>query len=171
MQLKLFRAVAQETLEAWELGHTYTYAGNNMDANAQAFIQQVFHPLQKDLTRHIDRHLELLKTGAPASNRVVPIDHNSAGYRETEEALDNLEHGLQSANDFPGAPEEKDQFIAEVSAARRLLKAVRVRIAALTELLKPLLVQFVAKVKDNLIATLAAAAVAALVAWLGNIFG
>lgn len=128
-------------------------------------------PFSMCLTRHIDRHLELLKTGAPASNRVVPIDHNSAGYRETEEALDNLEHGLQSANDFPGAPEEKDQFIAEVSTARRLLKTVRVRIAALTELLKPLLVQFVAKVKDNLIATLAAAAVAALVAWLGNIFG
>jgi hypothetical protein len=107
----------------------------------------------------------------PASDRVVLIDHNSAGYRGTEEALDNLEHGLQSANDFPGVPEEKDQFVAEVSAARRLLQAARVRIVALAELLKPLLVQFVAKVKDNVIATLAAGAAAAIVAWLGHIFG
>jgi hypothetical protein len=59
-------------LEAWELGHTYTYAGNNMDANAQAFIQQVFHPLQKDLLRHIDRQLELLKAAVPAADRIVP---------------------------------------------------------------------------------------------------
>ena len=65
----------------------------------------------------------------PASDRVVLIDHNSAGYRETEEALDNLEHGLQSTNDFLGVPQEKEQFVAEVSAARRLLQAVRVRIA------------------------------------------
>jgi hypothetical protein len=108
---------------------------------------------------------------APASDRVVRIDHNSAGYRETEEALDTLEHDLKSTNDFPGEPEEKDQFVAEVSAARRLLQAARVRIAALAELLKPLLVQFVAKVKDNVIATLAAAAGAAILAWLGHIFG
>lgn len=171
MQLKLFRAVAQETLEAWELGHTYTYAGSNMDANAQAFIQQVFHPLQKDLLRHIDRQLENMKDEIPASDRVVRIDHNSPSYREAEEALDNLEHGLQSTNEFPGEPEEKDQFIAEVSAARRLLQAARVRIVALVELLKPLLVQFVAKVKDGVIATLATAAVAAIVALLGHIFG
>ncbi|RXT40279.1 hypothetical protein [Bradyrhizobium betae] len=108
---------------------------------------------------------------APASDRVVRIDHNSAGYRETEEALDTLEHGLKSTNDFLGEPEEKDQFVAEVSAARRLLQAARVRIAALAELLKPLLVQYVAKVKDNVIATLAAAAGAAILAWLGHIFG
>jgi hypothetical protein len=45
------------------------------------------------------------------------------------------------------------------------------RVAALAELLKPLLVQFVAKVKDNVIATLAASAGAAILVWLGHIFG
>lgn len=69
--------------------------------------------------------------------------------------------------------EDSEFKVRKGSAARRLLQAARRRIAALTELLKPLLVQFVAKVKDNVIATLATAAVAAIVALFGHshIFG
>ena len=67
----------------------------------------------------------------PASNRVVPINHNSPEYGDAVKALDDLEHTLKTANDFPGELEEKEQRIAEVRATKDLLEATRVRIDAI----------------------------------------
>ncbi len=55
-------------------------------------------------------------------------------YREAIEALEKLEQVLREANDYPDA-EDKEQRIAEISAAQRLLKSGRVRVSAVIGLL------------------------------------
>jgi hypothetical protein len=80
--------------------------------------------------------------------------------------MEKLEAAIHEANDFPDLL-EKEQCEAEVSAARRLLRATLVRLQPLVALLRPILVQYGTKVKDGLIAHAATATVTALIALLG----
>lgn len=57
-----------------------------------------------------------------------------------------------------------------MSAARRLLKAVRVDIEKVAALVKPVVVEYVKKVKDGIVAHAASATVTALGVLLGYVF-
>lgn len=61
------------------------------------------------------------------------LKHNTLAHDEADAALEDVERNLQQAND--GDPQEKERVLAEVGAARRLLKASQVRIALLATLL------------------------------------
>jgi hypothetical protein len=74
---------------------------------------------------------------------VVNLKHNSDAYREAIEALDKLEQLLRETKDYEDS-DDKDQRIAEVSATKRLLQAVRVRASAVIGLIQPTL-RFLAK--------------------------
>jgi hypothetical protein len=124
--------------------------GNNINANAQAIIEQVFMPMAKELRRYLEAELAKPEATAPASDRVVRLDHNKPEYKEAVESLDKLIKSINETNDYPDI-EEKEQRLAEVSAARRLLEATRVRVEALVSLLKPVVMQYAKGVKDNLI--------------------
>lgn len=128
MKLLLFRSAADAgtvDLISW-FGHIYIPSSDRSISNAaQRFIDQVFGPVARELRRYLEQEASKI----PAADRVVRIDHNSALYGEALQALENLEKALQEANDYPDA-EDKEQRIAEVSATRRLLESVRVRVAA-----------------------------------------
>jgi hypothetical protein len=173
MQLLLFRAVAQGKENIGLLGHIFiSGAGRNINTDARAFVDQVFMPMTRELVRYLRQPAQAAEPKeAPASDRVVKLDHNSAAYREAIEALDQLEHALRTANDYPNDDEDREQRIAEVSAARRLMQAIRVRVEALVMLLRPTVIQLVTKIKDNLITIAATAVVSGLIALLGKIFG
>jgi hypothetical protein len=123
MKLLLFRAFSEGRPDGdiAGFGFRYIYAGSNINANAQAVIDQIFMPMARELRRYLERAV----TEVPAADRVVRLDHNSGPYREAMEALEKLERVLEEANDYPDA-EDKERHIAEVSAAQRLLKSVRV---------------------------------------------
>lgn len=97
------------------------------------------------------------------------MDHNSAAYGEAVEALEELEEALRGANDFAEV-EEKEQRVAEISAARRLMQSVRVQVKALVGLVKGVAVQFGTKLKDTAIGLAVAKALAALGVIVGYIF-
>jgi hypothetical protein len=86
------------------------------------------------LAAELRRYLEKEAATVPASDRVVTLDHNSPKYRAATDALETLEDAITETNDDPDA-EDKEQKISEISAARRLLQAVRVRVAAIGTLL------------------------------------
>ncbi len=165
MKLLLFRAFAEKKHDIGGFGYQFIGVGNNVNDNAQAVIQQIFDPMARELRRYLQRRF----AEVPAADRVVPLDHNSVSYRELTEGLERLENALRGANDYPD-PQEKEQRIAEVAASRRLLEAAQVRVEALATLLRPLIVQFTTKVKDNLITAAALAVSGAIIAWLGYIF-
>jgi hypothetical protein len=118
-----------------------------------------------ELRRYLEREIATV----PAADRVVPLDHNSPSYREIVDDLERLENALRSSNEYSDET-EKGQRIAEVSASRRLLEAGQVRVEALVALLRPVIVQFTTKVKDNLITAAALAVSGGIIAWLGHIF-
>jgi hypothetical protein len=167
MKLLLFRQFAKGKQEIAGFGHYFMYVGNNINDNAQAFVEQVFMPMARELRRLLEQ--ELASTAAaPASDRIVTLDHNSPAYKETKEALENLEKVISEANDFDDV-EEKEQHVAEISAVRRLFDAVRVRIEPVVALLKPLAIQFASKLKDTLLGKAVAWVVSTVISLLGQI--
>jgi hypothetical protein len=173
MRLLLFRQFAsgKQDISLW--GFHFLHAGNNVNANAEAFVRQVFEPMVRELRRFLEKDVARLEREedeeaqqVPASDRTVTINHNSKEYTEADEAMENLEKAIREANDFQD-PFEKEQREAEVSAGRRLLKAARVRLEPLAALLRPVLAQFTTKVKDNLVSAAALAVSGALITLLG----
>jgi hypothetical protein len=73
----------------------------------------------------------------PASDRIVAIDHNSPVQAEVEQKIEELIEAVRRDNDFPGAPEEKEQVIAELSAGRKLLEAAQARLSSIRATLEP----------------------------------
>jgi hypothetical protein len=168
MKLLLFRAAVKEELDLSEVGYTFIYVGNNIDANARAIIEQVFIPMARELRRYLEAELDEPAT-APASDRIVPLDHNRPDYKEAVASLDKLIKTIKEANDFPEP--NKEQRIAEVSAARILMDADKVRTEPLVALLKPLVTQYATKLKDTLIGLAVTATIGAFVYLFGYIFG
>jgi hypothetical protein len=135
MQLQLFRRIAEDRLDAFDFSSNYMGRGADLDEQISLFTDQVFRPMARDLRRFLEERLaEAREDEFPASDRIVRLDHNSARYKDAMDALEALERVLKEANDYPDA-EDKDQKIAEVSAARRLFQSVRVRVGAVVSLL------------------------------------
>ena len=62
------------------------------------------------------------------------MDHNRQSYREAVEAVDRLEELISKTNDYDD-PDDKEQKITELAAGRTLLKAIRVRVRAVGQVL------------------------------------
>lgn len=126
MKVLLFRAISDGQLEAFDVAHMFVSTGSDLDEAAHGLTDQMFMPMSNELRRLLEREA----ANVPASDRVVPLNHNQPEYKEVIAALERLERALTEANDYPDA-EDKEQKIAEVSAARRLFKAPRISIEAL----------------------------------------
>lgn len=75
---------------------------------------------------------------APASDRVVTLDHNSAPYKEAIAKLDEATSAVQSANDIGAASqEEREAVVSELTSLRKLLENTRVRVQAILALAGP----------------------------------
>ncbi len=106
--------------------------------------------------------------GFPASDRFVRIDHNSAEFRDAVSKLAQVIEALRSNNEYAASdPEEHEQRIAELEGGSRLLRAVRIRLAAAVTVLIVPLRWLAIKFADNLINTIITAAIAALCLLLG----
>jgi hypothetical protein len=165
MKLLLFRHFAEGKDDLWQIGFHFIGSSTNLNDLNQSAVEQIFMPMARELRRYLEVEVPKLEV-IPASDRIVTVNHNSKDYTDADEAMAKLEKAIHEANDFDD-PNEKEQREAEVSAARRLLKAAQVRLEPLASLLKPILVQFTTKVKDNLITAAAALASGALIALLG----
>ena len=97
----------------------------------------------------------LSEAGIPASDRVVTIGDNSPEQKETLTKIDALIEAVQQTNAFPGDPEDKEQTVAELSAARRLFEAAKIRVAAVNSVLKPKLVWLTEKFAGAIVGKLA----------------
>lgn len=94
----------------------------------------------------------------PASDRIVSLGHNSPEQKQALEKVDELISAVQEANDFPGDEETKQQIVAELSAARRILEAAKVRVSALSATLGPPLKWLLEKAAGSITGKAASAA-------------
>jgi hypothetical protein len=93
----------------------------------------------------------------PASDRVVTLGDNSPDQQTTLAKIDELITAVESANDFPGSPEDKEVTIAELSAARKLFEFAKVRAGAAKAALQPRLRWLMEKGATALVGILAKA--------------
>jgi hypothetical protein len=102
-------------------------------------------------------------TEAPAADRFVRIDHNSADYKKADDTLAQTIEAVRGNNEFANNdPEDYEQRLAELEAGTRLLQARRINPGWLKAGLLPALRYIAKKFADNAIGALATAAVAAL---------
>ena len=94
----------------------------------------------------------------PASNRAVSLNHNSAQYKETMEALDKVEESVRGSNEY-NDDEDKKLRLAEMGAGKELLKSTSVRPAAVRAVLAGTLIYLAEKFANAPIGE------AALLAW------
>jgi hypothetical protein len=168
-QISVFRELAKRNETARNFGARFIRESSEAKA-ARDLIDHIFMPMARELRRRLEAALgDREDLAIPASDRTVNLNHNSEPYREAVEALDELERALTEANDYPDA-EDKEQRIAEVSAARRLLKAARVRIGAVAVLLSSGIVYFTTQLTTTAVGKAASVVVDKIVALLGTIF-
>lgn len=131
-------------------------------------IEQLFEPFVTELRRYIKKTYDHVipedarpkRQDIPASDRIVPIDHNSEAYTNTLATLEKLQSELEKTN--LAEPDERERGIAELSAGQRLLKAKTGRISAIFSVLGLALVWIVKKFADTAIGAIAQKALAVL---------
>jgi len=112
------------------------------------------------------RWIEAGGATVPAADRVVTINDNSPEYRRVAEKIGELSEAIRGSNEFESA-EGKEQQLAEVEAGGRLLRARRVRLAAITAFLIPALLWLSEQFAGGVIGELASELITALKALLG----
>lgn len=90
--------------------------------------------MSRDLRRQFLKIANDRQEEIPASDRTVTLQHNAQSYQEAVEALDRLEELVQHTNDYDDY-DDKEQKLAELAAGRTLLKAIRVRVRAVGQVL------------------------------------
>lgn len=169
-QLALFRHFADQQDAYMNFSTDFMFAGSKFDDMIAEINEQLFDPFTRDLLKDLSKHspLETKSFDLPASDRVVGIDHNSAEYNDAEKNLEALERAVGSNNILGSESlEERDRIVAEISAARRLLNATRVRLDALWALVVPALKWIASKIADNVVQIAITAVITALAALCG----
>jgi hypothetical protein len=136
-QLGLVRLLSSSENEMADFSGSFSWAGANLNDNKRKIVDELIEPFARDLLRYIDRSRRSAPT-IPASDRVVPVNHNSPEVQELEGRLGELETAMESSNSLRQEA-EFDRNLAELSAGRRLLEADSVRPSALGLVLGPAL--------------------------------
>jgi hypothetical protein len=135
LQLGLFRGFGSGELDIAPFALHFFYIQGDFHAQVANITRHIFVPFARELRREIQKIplTESLENGSgtvPASDRVVPLNHNSAAYKDLMGALEMLERAVRGLNDYP-EPEIREQHAAELSAGRELLKPRYARVAAI----------------------------------------
>jgi hypothetical protein len=120
------------------------------------------HEMESEVSEDIEENL------APASDRVVRLDHNNPMMEELSQGLDKVQELVraENSNRIPD-PEDKRRFVEQISSAARLLKLDKLSTRALAGLVLPVLTYLSLKFADEAIGTLAGR----ILELLGNLFG
>ena len=104
----------------------------------------------------------------PASDRTVPLDHNSPAYSEVVENLEELKRAIESNNEYRETDvEDHDRRLTDVESTLKLLENKRVNVNAMKAVAFGSLVYLAEKFAEHPIGELAKAAWDGLKALLG----
>jgi len=65
---------------------------------------------------------------APASDRVVPLNHNSSDYKKIGDAIDDLIETFRESNQAGESPEERERISRSLSAAKELWSGLELKV-------------------------------------------
>jgi hypothetical protein len=109
-----YRKLRQFVIDSFPIFVTYA-------ENGKAFAEDVINHLKEAMPDQI----ATLKSGndtamSPASDRMVPLNHNSPEYQEISEKLDELYEEARASNKFGDTAEERNRLVESLDAARKL---------------------------------------------------
>ncbi|MES2494340.1 MAG: hypothetical protein V4579_13815 [Pseudomonadota bacterium] len=167
----VMRYLAHDEMAFSSFSTGFLWAGTKYNESVAAINDQVVRPFARDLLKHIERGGRAAG-GVPAADRIVTLDHNRPDGVALREHLSVIQTTLEtSTNNSLKADEEFDRNLAEISAARRLVAAARIRVGPLADLLTSSLKWLLTKVAENLVGVAVAAAITALAGLLAALFG
>ena len=153
-QTIVFRQLASGELDVTAFAHEYFHRQHaNLNDATQEMSSKLFYQYSKDLNRYLERALRAV----PASDRVVPIDHNAAEYEPLVETVEELVEAINESNSIE--PDEKSWLIPQLKAGLGLLKAGFARVGALKATIVGGLVAAVSTLKDTAVGKLADTAI------------
>ena len=163
----LFRFLAANPEAYADFSTSFLWAGSRLDDSVAKISEELFEPFARDLLKEIKR-AGASQDAAPASDRIVPLDHNSSAYIEATSKLAEIETAVAQSNSLSieHGPVH-DQVVAEIGAGRRLLAAAQVRAELVWNTLKPALTWLADHVAEAFIS----AAVTVVLALLANLLG
>jgi hypothetical protein len=164
-QLGLMRFLAKEEMAFVSFTSDFLWGGKKLDDNVDLLNDQIIRPFARDLLKHIQKS-QAGQVEVPATDRVVALDHNSAGMVELDCRLAEVESKLTESNSVT-LEEGYSRNLAEISAARRLFQATSVRVQPVIDLLVPALKWVGSKVADGAIS----AAITAILILLATVIG
>lgn len=151
--LSLFRNFSKDSNAVVKFSLNFLYAGSNYNDMIYKLNEQLFTPFSRDLFKYIRRNQNTLgKQEAPASDRIVSLDHNSSEYQIVMKKLEELKDTLRKNNQLAiEEPQDQSRVIAEISAAQDLLKAPRVRVDIVKDIIVTALKYIGHKIADNIV--------------------
>lgn len=175
-QLLILRKISSGELNLLEFIRDYYYKGKGGSVNftLQTMVQNLFDPFSTELRRFIARIFDTEvpdevshddNASIPASDRVVPLNHNSPDFMKIPELLASIEEDIRGINDTD--IDIKDRALSELKAANEILRAQSARITVLKTLLFDGLKWIGVKFADHA----AGLAIATLIALVSAYFG
>lgn len=124
--LGLVRHFSAEEDAALQFAMGFMYAGTNLNDNIYKVIEQIIEPFGRDLWKAIIRYNRDGRQAAiaPAADRVVTLDHNSAAYCDLLDKLDHILQESRSINSVAADP-EYERVEAEIGAGGDFCKRQR----------------------------------------------
>jgi hypothetical protein len=165
----LFRHFADEDMSFTDFSLNFLYAGSQFDDMIYKINTELFDQFSRDLLKDLARAYEQGGArNAPASDRIVTLDHNSAAYRDVTDKLAELQRVAETSNELAANhPAERERVVAELDAGRRLLRAVTVRAETVWSVLRPALAWLGEKSTDSIVGILVGAVAVILAGLLG----
>lgn len=168
MQLALCRSMATDTFDFPAFGLSFAYSRDgSLSEMTSGVIEQYFSPMARDLRLLLERELAMVPLpDAPASDRIVSLDHNSAPYRAAYKSIGEVIGKLEGVNDYADQ-DDRQQRLAELKAGQELLKGPRVRSDAIRAVLLTGLIWLADNFAGGIIGDLAQQAIKLLLTLLG----
>jgi hypothetical protein len=105
-----------------------------------------------------------------AAEQTVELDHSAPEYQRATAALGAVTEAVRQSNDYASSePEDREQRLAELEAAKGLLKPKRARLGALLAVVLPVLGWLADHFAGGVIGDLASEAIAALKALIDGL--
>lgn len=169
-QISLFRhlSISEQEDAGWQFSHEYYYTkSNSLDDILHEMTEHLFEPFSSDLRRYLKRSINdpVPAQIAPASDRLVRLDHNASSYTETLSAIGNVEDAVVGNNELEEL--DRERLIFELRSGKLLMEAQTARIEALQEVLVKCLKWLAAQFAEQTVGIAASAALMLLLRLIG----
>lgn len=119
-QLLLFSDLNSGKVKVLDFSYAL-FSDSNVNVSLNKMIDGLFTPFASEMRRYIKRNFDEPVPNIPASDRIVPLNHNAPVFVEIGELLGEIERDIRGINSVDQTV--KDVALSELSATKAILDA------------------------------------------------